>query len=145
MLYTASIPRWLACFGFAVLLPLATAAEEIANGGWPPAQGGEIVAPEACRPIDFLTTEVTGAGDARRVVVTVAPPVPPAAAHLQPYVYVMQPEYWAIGVVACADEDAAAVEGAIVTIELLLAGSMGTRGIEVLGASSELKARFDLR
>ncbi len=145
MLYTASIPRWLACFGFAVLLPFAAAAEEIANGGWPPAHGGEIVAPEACRPIDFLTTEVTGAGDARRLVVTVAPPVPPAAAHLQPYVYVMQPEYWAIGVVACSGEAGGAVAGSFVTIELLLAGSMGTRGIEVLGASAGLKAHFDLR
>jgi hypothetical protein len=64
---------------------------------------------------------------------------------LEPYVYVMQPEYWAIGVVACRSDGSLEAALRTAVAELALGGTVGTVGIEVVGRPGSLPRRFDLR
>ncbi len=61
---------------------------------------------------------------------------------LSPLIYVMQPEYWGIEVVGHLDGGIGLPAQAPYEVSIPLAGIMGTRGIEVIGATRS--QRFDL-
>ena len=60
---------------------------------------------------------------------------------LIPLVYVQQPEYWGIEVVGCMPEVGLPAVGDYVA-KLELNGTMGTRGIEVIGTNRSEKIRI---
>ena len=98
-----------------------------------------------CEPVDFAKAGIAGEGGARELEVTVEGVGASDEILLQPYVYIMQPEYWAIGVVACKGSGASQAAGRTVVVRMSLAGTIGRKGIEVVGGpASEIK-RFELR
>lgn len=58
--------------------------------------------------------------------------------NLVPLVYVQQPEYWGIEVIGCLPEVGLPAIGDYVA-KLELNGTIGTRGVEVIGANSSKK------
>ena len=92
---------------------------------------------QSCRVIDFDSARVvTRPADPPRHVLVVRGDKPffDMAVSLSPLVYVRQPEYWGIEVVGCLSElGLPVVTPYVVTLELT--GTIGTRGIEVIGAS----------
>ena len=102
--------------------------------------GEDVVFPEPtdsdnCRLITFdsarvVTNPLTGG---RTLVVKGYAPYAGTAVRLDPLVYFRQPEYWGIQVIGCMPEMGATVMTPY-TARLELTGSMGTLGIEVIGA-----------
>ncbi|MEZ5775129.1 MAG: hypothetical protein R3D33_10635 [Hyphomicrobiaceae bacterium] len=105
-----------------------------------PGAAGEIAGGTehgVCSAVPFSQARiVVGEGGARLLVVTL--PADTRGVHLEPYVYVMQPDYWAIGVVHC-DGDDGAVAGTVPEVTFGLAGYLGRRGIEVVGVGQTVK------
>ncbi|HKR50061.1 MAG TPA: hypothetical protein VJT72_10845 [Pseudonocardiaceae bacterium] len=58
--------------------------------------------------------------------------------NLVPLAYIRQPEYWGIEVIGCPPEVGLPAIGDYVA-KLELNGTMGTRGVEVIGANSSKK------
>ena len=94
-----------------------------------------------CRVIDFKSARV-------RTLPTVPPrhvlvvrgekPYLNMQVNLVPLVYIRQPEYWGIEVVGCLPEVGLPAIGDYV-VKLDLEGTIGTRGIEVIGANRSQK------
>jgi hypothetical protein len=97
--------------------------------------------PQSCRLIDFDSAQVIAlpARPPRRVlIVSGKKPYLNMRVFLSPLVYVQQPEYWGIEVVGCLPEiGLPAVAPYVETLDL--DGTIGTRGIEVIGASRSEK------
>jgi heat shock protein HslJ len=96
--------------------------------------------PGACRPIDFTNAEVvlvSPPSTPARYSLTVAGMLPDTrhAARLQPVEYIQQPEFWLIQVLSCEVADVGAPVNTLFKISLDLTGHLGTRGIEVNGAT----------
>lgn len=93
--------------------------------------------PQSCRIIDFESAQVvTLRTRPPRRVLTVSGQKPyfNMTVSLSPLVYIQQPEYWGIEVVGCLPEvGLPAVAPYVVSLDL--SGIIGTRGIEVIGAS----------
>jgi len=95
----------------------------------------------SCRVIDFESARV-------RTLPTVPPrhvlvvrgekPYLNMQVNLVPLVYIRQPEYWGIEVVGCLPEVGLPAVGDYV-VKLDLEGTIGTRGIEVIGANRSKK------
>jgi hypothetical protein len=97
--------------------------------------------PQSCRVIDFDSAQVVTLEiqPPRHVlIVSGEKPYFNMEVSLSPLVYIRQPEYWGIEVVGCLPEVGLPVI-APYTVRLDLAGTIGTRGIEVIGASRSEK------
>jgi len=99
--------------------------------------------PEAktCRRIDFETAEVRPGivGGTWILVVRGQKPCANMAVELVAYVYVRQPEYWEIEVVACLKGGICLPAQTPFTAALPLAGVTGTKGVQVVGATKTKK------
>lgn len=94
-----------------------------------------------CRVIDFESARVwtSPTVPARHVlVVRGEKPYVNMQVNLSPLVYIRQPEYWGIEVVGCLPEVGLPAV-ADYTVKLDLDGTIGTRGIEVIGADHSEK------
>lgn len=127
----------------ALVLPIAAGAQAI-EAGWPSAPVAAGSAPLHCAPIAFARAEISTGDSGKALVVTVEAVSPNEEIRLQPYLYVMQPEYWAIGVVACRSAAPSTESSRVVVAEMPIAGSIGRKGIEVLGGSGR-SVKFDLQ
>lgn len=97
--------------------------------------------PQSCRIIDFETARVIilESFPPRHVlVVSGEKPYFNMEVSLSPLVYIRQPEYWGIEVVGCLPEVGLPALAPYV-VRLDLAGTIGTRGIEVIGANRSEK------
>lgn len=100
-----------------------------------------LPAPQSCRVIDFNSAQVVTLRTLppRHVlVVSGEKPYFNMEVSLSPLVYIRQPEYWGIEVVGCLPEVALPVVTPYV-VRLDLTGTLGTLGIEVIGASRSEK------
>jgi hypothetical protein len=96
--------------------------------------------PSSCRLIDFDKAEVVPGFIPKTFFLIVAGTKPwmTMKVELQPLIYIHQPEYWGIEVVGCLDGIGLP---AVVPyhVERDISHLLGTRGIEVIGASSRKK------
>jgi hypothetical protein len=93
--------------------------------------------PEACRLIDFEEVEVITLESFPPQYVLVVRGTKPylnMEVSLRPRVYIRQPEYWGIEVVGCLPGIGLPAL-APYTVSIRLAGFVGTKGIEVIGAT----------
>ncbi len=108
---------------------------------WPLSAENKVLPnPESCRLIDFETVEVVPGIINGTWFVTVSGTKPwlNMKVELVPLLYVRQPEYWGIEVVGClAGNGLPAL--APYDVFLALAGVTGTKGIEIIGATSSEK------
>jgi hypothetical protein len=97
--------------------------------------------PQSCRVISFDSARVVTlpTRPPRRVlIVSGEKPYFNMKVFLSPLVYIQRPEYWGIEVIGCLPEiGLPAVAPYVVTLDLV--GTIGTRGIEVIGASRSEK------
>jgi Subtilisin inhibitor-like len=96
---------------------------------------------QSCRVIDFNTAQVvTLRTDPPRHVLIVSGEKPylNMSVSLTPLVYIRQPDYWGIEVVGCLPEIGLPAT-APYAVRLDLASTIGTRGIEVIGAKRTQK------
>ena len=96
---------------------------------------------QSCRVIDFNTAQVITLKTfpPRHVlIVSGEKPYLNMEVSLVPLVYIRQPEYWGIEVVGCLPEIGLPAT-APYAVRLDLAGTIGTRGIEVMGANRSEK------
>ena len=114
----------------------------------PPAPGlgeeagsfSKLPAPEACRIIDFDKAQVVPGivNGTWFLIVSGSKPYISMRVELSPRIYVTQPDYWGIEVVGCL----AGISGPTLTpyvAVLPLQGAIGTKGIEVIGATRSEK------
>jgi Subtilisin inhibitor-like len=97
--------------------------------------------PQSCRVIDFNSAQVVTlkTNPPRHVlVVSGEKPYFNMEVSLVPLVYIRQPEYWGIEVVGCLPEVGLPAVTPY-TVRLDLAGTIGTCGIEVIGANRSEK------
>ncbi len=100
--------------------------------------------PKSCRLIDFDRAEVLE--EAIGVTVT-APPILVVRGSkpiemeisLNPLVYIRQPAYWGIEVVGCIKSPSVLPAFEPFSVQISLADVIGTKGIEVVGATKSLK------
>ena len=96
--------------------------------------------PGKCRRIDFAKATVeqvpsTATSPRYRLTVTGTKPSISQSVSLVPVTYIQQPEYWLIEVVACDPPEAGLPATGPYTATLDLTGVLGTKGIEVYGAT----------
>lgn len=138
-------------------IPLAIAAAVLAVAGLAgPAAAADDRSPRVGQAIP-PTEEASPATDCRVIDFTSArvhtlPTVPPRhvlvvrgekpylnmQVDLVPLIYIRQPEYWGIEVIGCLPEVGLPAVGDYVA-KLDLEGTIGTRGVEVIGASRSQK------
>ena len=97
--------------------------------------------PSVCKPIDFtralVRTVDTPTGD-RYLVVSGFKPFSSMDVVLSPVTYIRQPEYWEIDVLGCV-RTVGMPALTPYTASLRLGGTIGTKGIEVVGATRRLR------
>jgi len=98
--------------------------------------------PSTCRIIDFKTAEVVPGFIPKTffLIVSGSKPMVTMKVDLVPLIYVKQPEYWGIEVVACQTGIGLPME-APYHVSLDISHLLGTRGIEVIGASTKKKIK----
>jgi hypothetical protein len=97
--------------------------------------------PSLCKPIDFTRAFVRTVDTApwdRYLVVSGFKPSSSMEVVLSPVTYIRQPEYWQIDVLGCVRTIGMPVLTPY-TASLRLGGTIGTKGIEVVGASRSLR------
>ncbi len=106
-----------------------------------PLEGPGLPIPASCKPIDFTRAFVrtidTSPRD-RYLVVSGYKPSSNLEVVLSPVMYIRQPEYWEIDVRGCARGIGLPVLTPY-TASLRLGGTIGTRGIEVVGANQRVR------
>lgn len=140
------LPVAIAAAVLAVVGMAGTAAADDRPAG-PPSAGRTIMPSEPappgadCRVIDFESAQVymSRTMPAQHVlVVRGEKPYFNMQVNLRPLIYIRQPEYWGIEVVGCLPEiGLPAVSDYAVKLDL--DGTIGTRGIEVIGADHSEK------
>jgi hypothetical protein len=100
----------------------------------------KLPAPQACRIIDFDKVQVVPGivNGTWFLIVSGSKPYISMRVELSPRVYVTQPEYWGIEVVGCLGGISGPTLTPYVAV-LPLQGAMGTKGIEVIGATRSEK------
>ena len=101
----------------------------------------ELPAPQSCRLIDFDKAEVRpGFVDGTFfLIVNGNAPCFNMRVQLMPLIYIQRPEYWEIEVVGCQAGPVCLPAVKPYTETLPLDGILGTKGIEVVGASRRVK------
>ena len=95
-----------------------------------PTGKGEIPPGKDCLPVDFATADLRSDGDRVLLKVTGQAPHAGMSIEVRPVLYVMQPDYWQMALVACTAKGvkpAGAPEP--FSTEINLAGSVGRKGI----------------
>ena len=152
---SASTPwsRWqIAAVLAAAMLATASLAQATDTGtpvtkDGPPSIGigkGEPLAKQVCVPVDFKTVEIARAGDRITLKVTGEAPHAGLSIEVRPVMYVMQPDYWQMGLVACRPETVTA-SGPPVPFEVVInvGGSVGRKGIELSGRPGTVPKRLN--
>ena len=124
------IPLMIAAAVIAVIGLAGTAAADPPSAAPPPATN--------CRVIDFESAQVLTppTGPAQHVlVVRGKKPYSNMEVTLTPLVYIRQPEYWGIEVVGCPLPEVGLPVVTDYAVKLDLDGTIGTRGIDVIGAT----------
>jgi hypothetical protein len=100
-----------------------------------------LPAPTSCRLIDFEKAEVVSGivPGTYMLVVKGMKPYLNMQVNLLPLVYIKQPEYWGIEVTGCLPGGIGLPATAPYTAVLSLNGTIGTKGIEVIGAKRSEK------
>ena len=111
-----------------------------------PLQAG-VPDPSLCKPIDFtrafVRTSDTSPWD-RFLVVSGFKPFPSMEVALSPVTYIRQPEYWEIDVLGCVRTIGMPVLTPY-TATLPLGSTIGTKGIEVVGATQSVRIDIPAR
>jgi hypothetical protein len=104
----------------------------------------ELPAPQSCRRIEFDKADVRPGivNGTWFVVITGTASCVNMRVDLMPFVYVRQPEYWEIEVVGCLAGPFCLPQASPFTEILPLNGTLGTKGIEVVGATK--RQRIDV-
>lgn len=95
----------------------------------------------SCRVIDFESAKVVRSSTVPAqyvLLVSGEKPYLNMQIELVPLIYIRQPEYWGIEVVGCLPEIGLPAIGRY-EVKLDITGTIGTRGIEVIGASRSEK------
>jgi hypothetical protein len=112
-----------------------------------PLQAAGVPDPSSCKPIDFtrafVRTVDTPPWD-RYLVVSGFKPSSSTEVVLSPVTYIRQPEYWEIDVLGCVRTIGMPVLTPY-TATLRLGGTVGTKGIEVVGANHSLRIDIPAR
>jgi subtilisin inhibitor-like len=96
---------------------------------------------QSCRVIDFDTAQVVtlpSASPRHVLIVSGTKPYLNMEVSLVPLVYIQRPDYWGIEVVGCLPEIGLPATAPYV-VRLDLAGTIGTHGVEVIGANHSEK------
>jgi len=104
-----------------------------------------IAAKKSCVPVDFATAALVRTPD--RILLKVSGQAPHAGmtVEVHPVLYVAQPDYWLMSLVACALADAKLSGDPVpFNAEINLAGSVGRKGIELSGKPGGKSKRLDL-
>lgn len=96
---------------------------------------------ESCRLIDFKEAEVKTVPTPERYILIVKgiKPCINIEVHLSPRLYIIQPDYWGIEVVGCLPGGICLPAVAPYVVTILLHSTIGTKGIEVIGANGHKK------
>lgn len=96
---------------------------------------------KSCRVIDFENVQIRPGivKDTWIVIVNGTKPCINMSVELVPLVYIDQPEYWGIEVVACLPGGICLTATAPYTISRPLDGVRGTKGIKIIGATKSEK------
>lgn len=138
--------RCLGTAGFGLLLlavPPAMGATVSGTGVPSP----DIVAeplPETCVPIDFSEAHIVHEGADWVLEVSGRSAHRPEDIRLLPVMYVMQPDYWQVMLVGCPERDGATGPVRPYKVRLKVNGSIGHKGIRLLGASPASYKRIDI-
>lgn len=140
---------WLRTYGFGALLLgsawLAPAGAATVGGTGVP--GPDIAAaplPETCVPIDFNEANIIHADNDWLLEVSGHSPFRPEEIRLLPVMYVMQPDYWQVMLVGCPERGKGAGVPRPYKVRLKLNGTIGHKGIRLLGASPASYKRIDI-
>ena len=112
-----------------------------ANAAPEPAQGAGVPDPSLCKPIDFTKAFVRGVDTSpweRFLVVSGFKPFSSMEVVLSPVTYFRQPEYWEIDVLGCV-RTVGMPALTPYTASLRLGSTVGTKGIEVVGANRRVR------
>lgn len=121
--------------------PRHAAAEEVML----PGPKGPAVALEGdCHPIDFEMAEVVRKGSGFVLRVKGHTPEAGMTVAIVAVMYVMMPEYWRIILMGCRSGEVAAQVLVPFDVEFELGGSIGRRGIHLVGASPGSDRRIDV-
>ena len=106
---------------------------------------GESTSAKTCEAIDFKTAELVRAGDRVLLKVTGEAPHAGMAIEVRPVLYVMQPDYWLMALVACRPA-AVKPSGAPASFaaEINVGGTVGRKGIELNGKPGGKAKRLEL-
>ena len=110
-----------------------------------PTGKGEPAAAKDCAAVDFATAELVRVKDRVLLKVTGEAPHGGMSVEVRPVLYVMQPDYWQMVLVACVAKGAKA-EGppAPFSVEINMAGNLGRKGIELSGRPGGKPKRLEL-
>lgn len=99
---------------------------------------------QVCVPVDFKTAELVKSGDRILLQVTGEAPHAGLSIEVRSVLYVMQPDYWQMGLVACHPEEVSPGGPPVpFTVDINVAGSVGRKGVELSGRPGSKSKRLD--
>ena len=118
-------------------------SKEIPNIG--PVAAAEPASAKDCTAIDFSTAELARAHDRVLLRITGEAPHAGMSIEVRPVLYVMQPDYWQMALVACGPKGVKA-DGPPVTYsaEINVSGSVGRKGVVLSGTPGAKTKRLEL-
>jgi hypothetical protein len=126
---------------FASALTAAAVAFSALGANAAPLQAVGVPDPSLCKPIDFTRAFVRTVDTPPRdrfLVVSGVKPFSSMEVVLSPVTYIRQPEYWEVDVLGCVREIGMPVLTPY-TVSLRLGSTIGTKGIEVVGATRSVR------
>jgi hypothetical protein len=102
------------------------------------------VATQDCHVIDFTSATITRKDGKVLLHVTGQAPYLGTEIMLVPVMYVMMPDYWQMSLVGCRKAADPAQAMMPFSVELNLSGTIGHKGIRLLGASPASQQRLDI-
>ena len=106
---------------------------------------GKNVPKRVCSPVDFKTADLVPAGDRVVLKVTGEAPHEGLTIDISAVLYVMQPDYWQMVLVACHPEGTTPSGPPVTfTADINISGTIGRKGIELSGRPGSKPRRLDL-
>jgi len=115
------------------------------GGGKPSNTLGQAVPPRHCSPIDFTSAQLIQANG--QVLLKVAGSAPYAGMDIQlrPVLYVMQPDFWLMSLLACTPINTKPGGPlAPFSVEINVGGTVGRKGVELSGAAAGIAVHLEL-